>query len=459
LLIDSKRNYVFLYTEKSHLTIIGDGTNQLKPQSSFKAEAILDTTTKSISPESYTEFKDLQSQVDFLTSENKKLEKYIQILEASNTVLEGNNDILNTEKLDLFDELLEWKRSYGKMVDENEKLGNQYSTLSQNNKKLSDAYKIQEKNVDTLKNNQKTLTNALTTQKNDYEDRLSAADRSKIEQLANTNPILKGLLNGKINYYIPPAPSYADPDVNKKTIPNFVKRMDSLSTSLIKYNRVYDARYADIIVDWKKDIGSHLGQSIFKAYNEVGLGGSTCYGQWKPFDSYTVSRILWHEIGHAMGYSHSSNQNNIMYATTPTQFDLDYEKSFSIDEGAVYQMRLCGGSFTYSVSTNEKNQGFSTYVLTSGTNAADFLKKGEGKHYPDCNKTNMISATVTCTAPRGSIFVIYNKDDLFKFNTMNIDLKLDQTNQYPSSLDWRWDHKGFAYDTNWLNDVISKYRN
>lgn len=227
----------------------------------------------------------------------------------------------------------------------------------------------------------------------------------------------------------------------------------------MKYNRVYDEGSADITIQWKKNIGSHLGAAIFKSYIEISYGGDTCYGQWKPFDDYTISLIMWHEFGHSMGYQHSPNQNNIMYRSVAQQFDIDFESSFNLDEGAIQPIRLCGGNLSYSVSTNEKNQGFSVYALTPGTDPSSFITKGEGKHYSNCMNKNIISGSGSCSVSQGSTLVLYNKDDWLKFNTMNISLKIDQQNQNTRSVDWKWDPKGFAYDVNWLNDVISKYRN
>ena len=149
----------------------------------------------------------------------------------------------------------------------------------------------------------------------------SDASAAYVEMLALTNPFIRSIIDGKINFYIYPVPYYAAPGVeeNVKSLTDFMDKQSD-------WNQVYDVNSADLIINWTKDYGEHrLGVTYFKANIEVGLGKTTCHGDWAPFTSTSVYNVLWHEIGHSMGYGHSSDPNNIMYHTGDTKFSVDYD--------------------------------------------------------------------------------------------------------------------------------------
>ena len=74
---------------------------------------------------------------------------------------------------------------------------------------------------------------------------------------------------------------------------------------------------ADIMIQWVRDFGGfneHIGYSYMRII-EVGLGDSNCYDTWKEYDSNYLTTIMSHEIGHAMGFEHSTNPEALMYPT------------------------------------------------------------------------------------------------------------------------------------------------
>ena len=119
--------------------------------------------------------------------------------------------------------------------------------------------------------------------------------RKEIEQLAQTNPLIRGLINGKLRFYIEPTPYYASPYYASPTIGSVVSEisnsLESASIEELRFQRVYNENEADLHISWIKDYGPHtLGEAIFRSVVKVGLGATTCYNEWQPFDADTVKK-------------------------------------------------------------------------------------------------------------------------------------------------------------------------
>jgi len=75
---------------------------------------------------------------------------------------------------------------------------------------------------------------------------------------------------------------------------------------------------ANVWVTWVvRDLGegvlghAHLGKGIV----EVVLGDYSCDGSFQLYDMSTVNKIMTHELGHSIGFQHSSDSNNIMFSS------------------------------------------------------------------------------------------------------------------------------------------------
>lgn len=157
------------------------------------------------------------------------------------------------------------------------------------------------------------------SQQQQQQDQIQQAKQTYIT-LAQSNTVISGLIKGYINFYVDPLPSYADPSI-QQGVDNDLNALDGHTIVGLPVHRVYDIRQADIYISWIKDYGTTtLGHTSFGRVIEVGLGTENCVGVWQPFSSWTVEKILWHELGHSFGYNHSTDPNNIMFATQETNF-------------------------------------------------------------------------------------------------------------------------------------------
>ena len=77
---------------------------------------------------------------------------------------------------------------------------------------------------------------------------------------------------------------------------------------------------ANVWVTWVvRNIGEGvLGHAnIGKGVVEVAIGSYGCDGSFQLFGTDTVEYVMTHELGHSLGFSHSSNSKSIMYNTVP----------------------------------------------------------------------------------------------------------------------------------------------
>jgi len=284
--------------------------------------------------------------------------------------------------------------------------------------------------------------------------------RAQIEEMAKTNPLVMGLIDGQFKFYIEPVPDYAGAQVKLG--------VDALSEILenyefytnVKFKRVYNPSDAHIHISWIKNYGSHvLGESIFKSVVKVGLGSENCYGEWQPLDAPTVMMIFLHEVGHSMGFGHSNNPDNIMYYKTDSRFETEYDEIIALDEGEYITLPFCsGGAILYQISSDDKNNGFYAYVLPPETDSSNFIDYGVGQYYPDCSTEKlMVKFGDECTVPDGAKLVIYNLNDLLNFDVIRVDVKIIDMDEVKVPADLTWDMSVFEYDETWLNQIWNMY--
>ena len=231
-------------------------------------------------------------------------------------------------------------------------------------------------------------------------------EKERILILANTHPMIQAVVSGELKFYFKPLPWYAGPEVSRG-VEEIAQSLSAWNPYNATIRRVYSASSADLVVDWVKDYGTHvLGESIYKSHIKVGLGTENCQSDWMAFDPNTVKKILWHEIGHSMGYSHSPDPTNVMYYITSTHFYVEQDISESIASGWYMTFPLCGlGEYWYSFESDRTYEGFDIYVLPTGADAAA-VYSGDGLVYADCGAAGIANYRNSCNVGYGASIYI-----------------------------------------------------
>jgi len=276
--------------------------------------------------------------------------------------------------------------------------------------------------------------------------RADQEEKDRILELAKTHPLIQAIVSGELKFYIDSLPSYAATGV--------LDAVESIASSFSSWNpygasvrRVYNSNDADLAVYWIRDYGSYtIGEAIYRAHVKVGLGKNNCTGDWSAFDANTVKKILWHELGHSMGYGHSSNSNNVMYSQLATRFEIDREISKVISGGWYSTILLCGaGTYSYSFKTDSFYEKFDLFVLPPDQDAYE-ISGGSGLYYSDCSAENTYSYSDSCIVDNGAKIYIGNTS--FS-DAIRISGKIIDMNDRPWP-DMDWDENAFFYDQNQL---------
>jgi len=366
---------------------------------------------------------DLQSQVEELSKETKQQQSQ---LEAELAVKEQQQRELEEQQREL-------EREEAIRLQQQRELEEQERQL-----KLEEGIRLQQ---------QRELE--------EQERQLELQKRAQIEEMARTNPLVKGLIDGQLKFYIEPVPAYAASQVDF-VVTELTKILENYEFyKNVNFKRVYNPNDAHIHISWIKNYGSHvLGESIFKSVVKVGLGAENCYGDWQPFTAHTVMKIFWHEIGHSMGFGHSNNPDNIMYDNTETKLVTDYHETIALDEGEYITLPFCsGGTMQYQASSEDKYNGFHVYVFPPETDPTNFIENGIGLYYSDCSTENpMVKFGYTCNVANGAKLVIYNPDDILNFDVIRVDTTISDLNEVKNPK-FIWEKNIFEYDDAWLNEI------
>ena len=275
-----------------------------------------------------------------------------------------------------------------------------------------------------------------------FKQQALAKEQGRIMQLSETQPLIKAIVTGMLNFYFEPLPSYAGEGVSS-AVENIASCFSALHWYGSEFRRVHRLEQADLTVSWVRDYGSHvLGEAIFSAHIKVGLGTTNCVGEWMAFDGNTIKKILWHELGHSVGYGHSSDPSNIMYEYTKTQFVVERQISKVIPEEWHLPVSLCGaGKYYYSFETEDPTKGFDIFVLPPGVDPKAVLDDG-GRAYKGYSKRGMHRHSNTCNVAAGAKILIHNPNPR---DAIHLKGTIINRNDVPWP-DMTWDRGAFRYD-------------
>ena len=290
------------------------------------------------------------------------------------------------------------------------------------------------------------------------EQKLVESEKSQIRLLAESSPILTGLINGELTFYVNQLPSYVSSDV-REGVESLASSLNGKYVQSVKLKRVYSTN-ADFTVNWVKDyqeeaIGRQIGSHLL-----VGLGRDNCLGEWKPFDEYSVKVIMWQEIGHALGYDHTSDEYNVMYPRLDHRYEYEYDETITLRDGWWRHLALCAsGEVFFTTERVSSTGGYKVYVLDAGSSPADVIA-GTESFYADCSgyEDNYSAFSKSCNVESGSTLVLYNPSLLGFGNDIEIKIKIRDV-ESRKDLSITFDNDNMFYSQEYLNYVRELFGN
>lgn len=345
---------------------------------------------------------------------------------------------------------------YSKIYEEYLDARHELQSANDRYSELNDDYAYAYDRMNSLEDKNRDLSNELTTLKLRNQvlaERLSLAESDKsrleldlVDSIADTNPVIRGLLDGEITYYVDPLPSYSTYDVSE-----FDDYLNGRHQEGVPLTRVYNEAEADFSIQWVRDYGPHtLGVAYSKRVATVGLGSSNC-GEWQHFDNLSITKIAWHEIGHVLGFGHSDDPNNIMYPTTHVQYKRDFGDTVLLSSGWSQPMTFCNsGSQYFRVDTGDSGDGVRVFVITPDTDPSDFTYNQIGRYYKSCGELDKTwhGYGKECNIPNGAKLVIHNTED----RPVSVTYHMENRNAHPD-VNMRWDQDFYEYPREYLEYI------
>ena len=262
--------------------------------------------------------------------------------------------------------------------------------------------------------------------------------------------MLLAIATQEVNFYIDPIPWYASDRV-AAVVDDIAVSLEDWEPHGASIRETDNPIRADIHVTWVRDYGDHiLGLAINQTVIHVGLGSTNCYDDWQAFDADTVNKILWHEFGHAFGYGHSINPDNIMYPTLDIRFAVEQEVSDVIAAGWYHTYPFCNdGSYSFEFETDDASSDFEFAVLPPDVSVEDYLYDDGEPNY-SCEYGDLQRVDDTCRVYPGDKVIIYNDDEDEAIRISGTIILLDQ----PDWPDMQWDEDAFSYD----DETLDYYR-
>ena len=349
-------------------------------------------------------------------------------------------------------ELLAQQETELRATAEAEELAAEQLALEESQLRATAEAKAQLAESETTRESRLRATAEAETQQS---ERQRAADHTEAErelalELARTSPTIKAIATGELKVHFEPLPWYAG-DNAEQALQDIADSLDGRSHHGARIQVTDSEDAADIYVRWVRDYGAHtLGLAVHQTVIHVGLGSTNCNDEWQAFDRNTVVKILWHELGHTLGYGHSDDPNNIMYPTTETRFEIERDISRVIAAGWTWRFPLCrAGRYSIGLETDSDDDGFEVVVVREYVDWDDY-HDGNYDAYGSCVSGRWQQITRTCDVEGGAYVYVqnYDRDDAIRVSGHII--QLDD----PPWPDMQWDEDAFYYD----DETLDYYR-
>ena len=257
---------------------------------------------------------------------------------------------------------------------------------------------------------------------------------------ANAQLLLLGIANGSLTYRTEPLPDYAAEGV-AEAVDETTMALNEWNAQEFSVSMAGDGQEADLTIGWIKDAGGHSDTPVGRSSRiEVPLGATNCLGNWAPYDGETMRRLLWHEIGHALGYANSDDENNVMYDDLETRFAVGHTVELIVAPGAnaIHTIPLCGeGTFTYEFEAPPTGNSYQISVLRPDVAPADYFDPAS--MYPGCSSALELY-TNQCTVADGAKLLLYSQTAILRVTgTITRDAELPE-------IDMEWDPAAFQYN-------------
>ena len=218
-------------------------------------------------------------------------------------------------------------------------------------------------------------------------------------------------------FYVEPLPDWGDyaKDVIEKSAMFWEKNDTSLEFNQVFSQEEYYqgiSEESNFAIEWIKDFGGkHTGLTFGDFYVQVSLGDSYCLDNWKPYHPDHVFEITAHEIGHVLGYGHSTNPDDIMSAGPGSYLVEEYQ--FNIAPNYVHFIPLCTyqktTSYDFTVTVDDPN-GLDVYFVPNRSEYENYWVSQDFNYYSDsnCFATNVVDYSGTCSgvSRNGGLLII-----------------------------------------------------
>ncbi len=251
--------------------------------------------------------------------------------------------------------------------------------------------------------------------------------------------VTRGIVNGVITYTVDDLPGFAAEGVDE-VVAMVDDDLAAWTVLGFSVSRSGPQETPDFTVGWIRDAGDHLDPAVGQTNRVlVPLGETDCTGAWRAYDTETVRRLLWHELGHVFGYGNSTDETNVMYADLRTKFVAGRDIELVIAPNITHVIPLCGTGI-FSMVFGEPATGQGSYqfaVLKPEVPPEGFFE--DENHLLGCSKPPDAYINECLVEEEGAAVIVYTFDAIAR-----ISATITKSVELPA-ITMEWDAANFRY--------------